>query len=69
MDLREEMADPALATRLPLPFARRHKLLPFRMQGGAVEVLTADPYALDALDDCRRLLGQPVVPLPVDEST
>ncbi len=65
MDIRE--ADPHLATLLPLPFARRYRLLPFRRRGEAVEVLTADPYALEALDDCRRLLGQPVVPVPVEE--
>jgi len=48
---------------LPMPFARRHLVLPLARDAAGLAVALADPAALAALDDLRVLYGAPVRPL------
>jgi general secretion pathway protein E len=65
---------PALPSRellaaLPMPFARRHLVLPLAHDAAGLAVAVADPAALAALDDLRFVYRAPlrpvVVPAPV----
>jgi general secretion pathway protein E len=56
---------PELVAPLPMPFARRHLVLPIARDAAGLEVAVADPAALDALDDLRFLYRAPVRPLVV----
>jgi general secretion pathway protein E len=58
-----------LTAALPMPFARRHLVLPLALDADGLQVAVADPGALSPLDDLRFLFGarpRPVVvPAPV----
>src|SRR5213596_3709184 len=63
-------APPALPAReltavLPMPFARRHLVLPLARDGAGLAVALADPAALAPLDDLRFLYRAAVRPLVV----
>ncbi len=49
-----------LATRLPITFAKSHRLLVTNEDEFAVYVLTGDPFDTVALDEVRVLFGKPV---------
>lgn len=60
-----ERVDPAevptlLATRVPIAFAKAHRVLVVREDEGAVHVVCGDPFDTQALDDLRVLFGKPV---------
>ena len=61
--LPENEFDVTLMTRVPLAFARRHSLVPIRMQDGAALVATSQPLAVQPLDDVSRLLEASVEPV------
>jgi general secretion pathway protein E len=50
----------ALATRVPIAFAKSHKLLVVREDEAAVHVICGDPFLTHALDDLRVIFGKPV---------
>ncbi len=50
-----------LATRLPISYARSHKLLIANETEHTVEVYCADPLDTDGLDDVRAIFGKPVI--------
>jgi general secretion pathway protein E len=50
----------ALATRLPIAFAKLHKLLVVREDEAVVHVLCGDPFDVQAMDDVRVLFDKPV---------
>jgi general secretion pathway protein E len=50
-------------TKVPLAFARRHCLVPIRMQDGAALVATSRPLNVQPLDDVSLLLKVPVEPV------
>jgi general secretion pathway protein E len=50
----------ALATRVPIAFAKAHKVLVVREDEAAVHVICGDPFATQALDDLRVIFGKPV---------
>jgi general secretion pathway protein E len=54
-----------LAAALPLPFARRHLVLPLAQDATGLDVAVADPAALAALDDLRFLYRTPLRPIVV----
>src|SRR5881628_3579127 len=63
-------APPALPAReltavLPMPFAKRHLVLPLARDGAGLAVALADPAALAPLDDLRLLYRAPLRPLVV----
>lgn len=55
--------DVSLMHRVPLGFARQHKLVPLRMQDGAVLVAISRALDLQPLDDVSLLLKAPVEPI------
>jgi type IV pilus assembly protein PilB len=61
-DLRREAVDPDAAQLVPADFARRHVLLPFRREDGALAVAMADPGNLHLVNDLRLLTGLAIVP-------
>ena len=46
--------------KVPIHFARRYRVLPLKVDDGAITVATTDPLETAALDDLRLLLGMPV---------
>ncbi len=59
-DIDARTVDPELLANLPISFAKGNELIPVRRVDGAVEVATANPLNLLALDDLRVLLGAPI---------
>ena len=62
-ELPESEFDTSLMTKVPLAFARQHKLVPIRSQEAAVLVATSNPRDLQPLDDVSLLLDAPVQPV------
>ena len=62
-ELKPEECDPELALKVPINFAKQHRLMPIRRVGRAVEVAVADPLDVHALDDVRRALGAELIPV------
>jgi general secretion pathway protein E len=56
-ELRPEVCDAELASKIPIAFARAHRIIPIRRVGRAVELAVGDPLDVHALDDVRRALG------------
>ena len=59
-----ERIDPAtistsVATRVPIAFAKAHKVLVMREDDAAVYVVCCDPFDTQALDDIRVIFGKP----------
>ena len=54
-----------LIDKVPITFARQHRVLPIATEGDLVVVALADPMDLAPLDDLRTLLGTPVEPVAV----
>jgi general secretion pathway protein E len=61
--LEPTQVDPTVIRKVPIAFARRHRVLPLRVENGTVIVATTDPLELGALDDLQLLLGCPVKPV------
>jgi general secretion pathway protein E len=49
-----------IATRLPIGYAKNHKLLVINERDDCVEVVCADPLDTDGLDDVRAAFGKPI---------
>jgi len=54
--------DLELVRRIPINFARQFRLIPVARKPEGIEIATADPLAVDALDQARLSLGAPVLP-------
>lgn len=52
----------SMATRVPIAFAKSHRVLVVREDDAAVHVVCGDPFDTQALDDLRVLFGKPVDP-------
>jgi general secretion pathway protein E len=50
----------ALATRVPIAFAKVHRMIVVREEERAVHVICGDPFDTQALDDLRLIFGKPV---------
>jgi general secretion pathway protein E len=50
----------ALASKLPITYAKQHKILPISEDETIVYCVVADPFDTHALDDVRALFGKPV---------
>ncbi len=70
LELKPETIEPDLAQRVPINFAKQHRLLLLRRQPGTgiVEVGIADPTAVHVLDDVRRAVGGDVEAVLIPES-
>jgi general secretion pathway protein E len=64
-EIKPEECDAELALKVPINFARQHRLMPIRRVGRGVEVAVADPLDVHALDDVRRVLDAEIMPLVV----
>ena len=64
-EIKPEECDAELALRVPINFAKQHRLMPLRRVGRGVEVAVADPLDVHALDDVRRVLGAEIYPVVV----
>ena len=49
-----------VAARVPITYAKTHKILPIAEDGDAVHCVTADPLDVTAADDVRAIFGKPV---------
>ncbi|HSB43383.1 MAG TPA: type II secretion system ATPase GspE [Nitrospira sp.] len=58
--LEVSQVDHELIRKVPIHFARRYRVLPLKVEDGAIVVATTDPLETAALDDLRLLLGMPV---------
>ena len=69
LELKPETIEPDLAQRVPINFAKQHRLLLLRRQPdtGIVEVGIADPTAVHVLDDVRRAVGGDVEAVLIPE--
>jgi general secretion pathway protein E len=59
-ELKHEDVDAELAPKVPIGFAKLHRVLPVRVEGTTVLVATADPLDVWAMDDLRAQLGSVV---------
>jgi general secretion pathway protein E len=59
--VKPEECDPEMAAKVPINFAKQHRLMPIRRVGRGVEVAVADPLDVHALDDVRRVLGAEIL--------
>ena len=50
----------ALAEKLPITYAKQHKILPLSEDDVAVYCVVADPLDTGAIDDVRAIFGKPV---------
>jgi general secretion pathway protein E len=50
----------AVATRVPIGYAKNHKIIVVSEDEATVQVLVADPFDTDAVDDVRVIFGKPV---------
>ncbi|MDW8251311.1 MAG: GspE/PulE family protein, partial [Myxococcales bacterium] len=50
----------SVASRLPIAYAKQHRLLVLDEPGDQVKIAVADPFDLHAIDDVRALFGCPV---------
>ena len=62
------LPDRELLAPLPMPFARRHLVLPIARGADGLAVAVADPSALAALDDLRFLYRMPIRPVVVPDA-
>jgi len=50
-----------VAARIPIGYAKQHKILPLSVTEEAVYCVTADPFDVTAVDDVRTVFGLPVI--------
>jgi general secretion pathway protein E len=62
-EVKPEDCDPELALRVPINFAKQHRLMVIRRVGRGVEVAVADPLDVHALDDVRRVVEAEILPV------
>jgi general secretion pathway protein E len=55
--------DAELAAKVPIGFAKQHRVIPLRREGDSALVATADPLDVGAIDDVRGMLGLDVLPV------
>jgi general secretion pathway protein E len=55
--------DAELAAKVPIGFAKQHRIMPLRREGEGALVATADPLDVGALDDVRGMLAMEVMPV------
>jgi general secretion pathway protein E len=55
--------DAELAAKVPIGFAKQHRVMPLRREGDAVLVATADPLDVGAIDDVRAMLAEDIAPV------
>jgi type IV pilus assembly protein PilB len=67
IDLERLTISPDMASMLPVNIARRHKLVPVRIEGGRLLVAMEDPFSFLAIDDVRMVSRMEIQPLLAKE--
>ncbi|NUM89017.1 MAG: Flp pilus assembly complex ATPase component TadA, partial [Bdellovibrionales bacterium] len=67
-DLRPQEIDPKLVEKIPINYARQREVLPVSFQDGVLQVVIADPFNLEALEDLRVLYQCPDIRVAVTSS-
>ncbi len=49
-----------IESQISRPFARRHRMIPMAIVGGAIKVACANPYDLESIDSFKQLAGREV---------
>ena len=62
-ELKPEEVDAELVANLPINFAKQFRICPLRRVDGRVQIVTADPFEVFAVDDVRAILGAPLDPI------
>jgi len=55
-NLEEEGLDPALVSRVPIAFSKKHKVVPVKLEDDILTVATPDPLNYEPLDDLRLII-------------
>ena len=50
-----------IESHISRPFARRHRMIPMEITGGAIKVACANPYDLESIDSFKQLAGRELV--------
>ncbi|MFO0985109.1 MAG: ATPase, T2SS/T4P/T4SS family [Planctomycetota bacterium] len=56
----DQAIDPLALARIKADYARRHRVLPMRMEGGVLAVAMADPTDIHLVDELRQLAQHPL---------
>jgi len=59
-EIQEDIVDKDLLTKVPINFAKKHRVMPLYTDDGTVTVAVADPMNMQALDDIALLLHKDV---------
>jgi general secretion pathway protein E len=59
---------PDLVTNIPINFAKKHEVLPFKEEGNQITILTTNPLNTRVLDDLRVLFKKRTVPIMTTKS-
>ncbi len=62
VNLEQEKIDPRVLEVIPEPVARNHNIVPYRLEGGALEVAMLDPEDLEAIDFIKKKAGLKIKP-------
>ena len=62
-ELKPEEVDPELVANVPINFAKQYRICPVRRDDGRIQIVTADPFEVFAIDDVRAILGAPLDPV------
>src|SRR4051794_35152440 len=49
-----------IESKMPRPFARRHRMIPLDMASGKLRVACANPYDIEGIDSFRRIAGRDI---------
>lgn len=63
VDLTMEEIQPEVLERIPASLARRHKIIPVKIQNNVLYIAIEDPFNFLALDDARLISGMEVKPM------
>lgn len=68
IDLQAYQIDPAALELIPLPFARKHKILPLSLNNGRIQVAMANPFDVKVIDEVRSISKSQVEVLVASEN-
>src|SRR3989338_5721524 len=62
VNLEQEKIDPRVLEVIPEPIARNHNIVPYKLEGGSLEVAMLDPEDLEAIDFIKKKAGLKIKP-------
>ncbi len=67
VDLKDILIDPQAVALIPENFARKHNLIPIRLQNGDLQVAMINPNDIYVIDELTRMTGKNIIPLLADD--